>query len=111
MEEKITDCCSEPFIEESDVCSRCKEHAGCSLATEYGEDGLPEGISIFDGTYVKPRKDSVKIEKMEKIEIKGYEEFEPIKSDMPPAKKVLIVKSLKESNNTIYYFKKIEGKK
>lgn len=62
MEEKITDCCSEPFIDESDVCSNCKEHAGISLATEYGEDGLPEGISIFDGVMPMPRKNSFKME-------------------------------------------------
>lgn len=27
-ETKLSNCCAEPFIEESDVCSRCKEHAG-----------------------------------------------------------------------------------
>ena len=27
-EEKLSNCCGKPFIENSDVCSDCKEHAG-----------------------------------------------------------------------------------
>ena len=32
--EKLTNCCYERFVAETDVCSKCKEHAGVAEAEE-----------------------------------------------------------------------------
>ena len=32
--DKLTNCCYEPFIGETDMCSKCKEHAGIAEAEE-----------------------------------------------------------------------------
>lgn len=47
---------------------------------------------------------------MERVEIKGYEEFERDDSNLPKSKKVLVVTSLKYGGK-IHYFKKIKENK